>query len=156
MAEQDRHPGVQIEGAPIGSLLLQVTRAHALLGTELLRRVGITAPHEIVLLHLDDHGPLPQSELVRYLGRDRSTVTNTLQAMERAGLVRRTPSTRDGRAMDVALTPAGRRAVPAARAAWAELERATCSRLTATQQSRLAAALETVRDSLNAALDADG
>lgn len=141
--------GTTIDGAPVGSLLLQVVRAHARVGTELLSEAGVAPPHEIVLLYLHDHGPVPQTELVHYLGRDRSTVTATLQAMERAGLVTRTPSASDKRAMIVRLTRKGRNAVPRALAAWHELERRTTRTLSATQQANLMKALAAVRDALN-------
>lgn len=143
------HVGVSIEGAPVGSLLLQVLRAHARVGTELLNQAGVTPPHEIVLLYLDAHGPVAQTELVRYLGRDRSTVTATLQAMERAELVTRTPSQSDKRAMIVRLSKAGRDAVPRARAAWHELERRTTGSLGSSQRKALMTALAAMRDALN-------
>lgn len=148
-AARPRHVGTTIDGAPVGSLLLQVLRAHARVGTELLHRAGVTPPHEIVLLYLDDHGQVPQTELVHYLGRDRSTVTATLQAMERAGLVTRTPSASDKRAMTVGLTEAGRDAAPRAAAAWQELERRTTRLLTPSQQVELMTALTAVRQALN-------
>jgi MarR family transcriptional regulator, lower aerobic nicotinate degradation pathway regulator len=144
-----RHVGTSIQGAPVGSLLLQVIRAHARVGTELLGEAGVASPHEIVLLYLDDHGPVPQTELVHYMGRDRSTVTATLQAMERAGLVTRTPSPSDRRAMIVRLTRQGREAVPGALAAWHELERRTIRTLTPSQRADLMTALAAVRDALN-------
>jgi hypothetical protein len=31
-------------------------------GTELLNKAGVASPHEIVLLYLDAHGPVPQTE----------------------------------------------------------------------------------------------
>ncbi|SHK04296.1 DNA-binding transcriptional regulator, MarR family [Pseudonocardia thermophila] len=143
------HVGISIDGAPIGSLLLQVLRAHARVGTELLNAAGVTPPHEIVLLYLDGRDAVPQTELVHYMGRDRSTVTATLQAMERAGLVVREPSASDGRALVVRLTAKGREAVPRARAAWVELEQRTVRGLSAEQQRDLADLLVRVRDSLN-------
>jgi MarR family transcriptional regulator, lower aerobic nicotinate degradation pathway regulator len=145
-----RHVGVTIDGAPVGSLLLQVIRAHARVGTELLAEAGVAAPQEIVLLYLDTRGPVPQTELVHYMGRDRSTVTATLQAMERAGLVARRPSRDDKRAVIVQLTKKGRNAVPQARAAWHELERRATRSLTPSQQADLLAALTAIRDALNA------
>jgi MarR family transcriptional regulator, lower aerobic nicotinate degradation pathway regulator len=149
------HIGTSIDGAPVGSLLLQVIRAHARVGTELLQEVGVVSPHEIVLLYLDTHGAVPQTELVHYLGRDRSTVTATLQAMERAGLVTRTPSMSDKRAMNVQLSRKGRAAVPRAQAAWRELERRTTRTLTPKQQADLTAALSAIRDALNNPQDND-
>jgi DNA-binding MarR family transcriptional regulator len=143
------HVGTNIEGAPIGSLLLQVIRAHARVGTELLNEAGVASPHEIVLLYLDTHGPVPQTDLVHYMGRDRSTVTATLQAMERAGLVTRASSPSDKRAMIVQLSRKGRDSVPRAQAAWHELERRTTSALTPKQQADLMDALSAIRDALN-------
>lgn len=154
-AAGDRHVGTTIEGAPVGSALLQVIRAHARLGTELLRRAGVASPHEIVLLYLDEHGTVPQTELVHYMGRDRSTVTATLQAMQRAGLVVRASAADDRRAMTVALSGRGRALVPDARAAWLELERRSTTALTPAAQEALIAALGLVRDALNSA-DVEG
>lgn len=148
-ATRPPHVGTSIEGAPIGSLLLQVIRAHARVGTELLNEAGVASPHEIVLLYLDAHGPAPQKDLVHYMGRDRSTVTATLQAMERAGLVTRTSSPTDKRAMIVQLSQKGRDAVPRAQAAWHELERRTTSALTPKQQADVIDALSAIRDALN-------
>jgi DNA-binding MarR family transcriptional regulator len=148
-----RHPGVDIDEAPVSSLLLQVVRAHALVGTEMLQRIGLIPPHEVVLLHLGDHGEVPQSDLVRFLGRDRSTVTNTLQAMERAELVTRRPSPTDARAMVVALTPRGRAMLPDIRRTWADLESLTTSGLDSQQKVALIAALRTIRSTLGEALE---
>ncbi|SDP88149.1 DNA-binding transcriptional regulator, MarR family [Actinopolyspora xinjiangensis] len=111
----------------------------------------MVSPHEIVLLYLDEHGPVAQTELVHYMGRDRSTVTATLQAMERADLVVRSSSPTDKRATTVALTDHGRETVPRARAAWVELERRTTSPLTADQKNALVEALALIRDTLNQA-----
>lgn len=150
---QPRHVGTTIEGAPIGSLLLQVIRAHARVGTELLSEAGVASPHEIVLLYIDTHDAVPQTELVHYMGRDRSTVTATLQAMERAGLVTRTPSPSNKRARIVQLTKNGRDAVPRAHAAWHELERRATRSLTPSQRAGLMTALAAVRDALNEEAD---
>ncbi|KAB8195411.1 MarR family transcriptional regulator [Nonomuraea phyllanthi] len=144
------HPGVQITEAPIGSLLLQAVRAHAALATSLLADLGLVAPQEVVLLYLQDHGRMPQAELVRFLGRDRSTVTATLQAMERGRLIVRTPSRTDQRAMDVDLTDTGRALCPRIRAAWAELERLTFGRLAPAQREQLKAGLTAARDAARA------
>jgi MarR family transcriptional regulator, lower aerobic nicotinate degradation pathway regulator len=143
------HVGTSIDGAPVGSLLLQVIRAHARVGSELLRAAGVAPPHEIVLLYLDAQGAVPQTELVHYMGRDRSTVTATLQAMDRAGLVTRTPSPSDKRAMNVQLSEKGRDAVPRAQAAWRELERRATRTLTPTQQADVITALSAIRDALS-------
>ena len=80
---EQRHPGVSVAGAPVGSLLLQVIRAHAALATEMLAEIGVSAPQELVLMQLAEHGGRwPQSELVRYLGRDFSKVSVELERRE--------------------------------------------------------------------------
>jgi len=81
------------------------------------------------LLYLDEHGPCPQREIVRFMGRDRSTVTNTLQAMERVGLICREPSDTDRRALIVSLSEKGRALVPQVRRIWAEIEKKTIGSL---------------------------
>ena len=151
--EQERpHPGISIAEAPFSSLLLQVVRAHALLAAEILQEVGVVPPQEVVLLYLDEHGPCPQREIVRFMGRDRSTVSNTLQAMERAGLIRREPSDRDLRALVVSLTEKGHALVPRVRAAWTEIEKRTFSGLKEDRLSALAEALAEVKAALARAL----
>ena len=150
MTGAEQQTRVDIDVAPLGSVLLQVIRAHARLGTQLLRDVGLTPPHELVLLYLEQHDPAPQSALVTYLGRDRSTVTATLQAMERADLIQRSPSETDSRAMTVSLTVRGREHVAAARTAWYELEGHTTSQLTHQQLAELQHSLARVRDALEA------
>ena len=42
----------------------------------MLKQIDLVAPQELVLLFLQEHGRTPQSEIVYFLGRDRSTVTN--------------------------------------------------------------------------------
>ncbi len=119
------------------------------MGTELLVAAGVASPHEIVLLYLDTHEPVPQTQPVHSMGRDRSTITATLQAMQRAGLVTRAPSPSDKRAMIVQLTQEGHHAIPCAQAAWQELERRTTRTLTPSQRADLMTALTAVRDALN-------
>ncbi len=49
--------------------------------------------------------------LTRYLGMTRGTVSQTLIALERKGLISREPSARDKRSLDVTLTDAGKAAL---------------------------------------------
>jgi len=148
-----RHAGIHIEEAPVSSLLLQVVRAHALLAAAMFAEVGLVPPQEVVILYLDDHGPCHQREIVRFMGRDRSTVTNTLQAMERAGLIIRKPSDADGRSLIVVLSDKGRKLAPKVREVWAEIEAKTTRELDREQLSALTAALGRLREGLAAALD---
>ncbi len=51
------------------------------------------------------------SALTAYLGSTKGTVSQTLAALERRGLIRKRPSSTDGRAVSLALTARGRRAL---------------------------------------------
>jgi DNA-binding MarR family transcriptional regulator len=50
---------------------------------------------------------LGMTALADYLGLDKSTMTGLVGRAERRGLLRRAPSTTDGRGVDVVITPAG-------------------------------------------------
>lgn len=144
------HVGVQIAAAPLSSALLQLVRAHAALATRWLADIGLAPPQELVLLFLDEHGPSPQRELVRYLGRDRSTVTATIQTMERGGLVSRRPCGADKRALTVELTAQGTRLCPRVNEIWSRLEDAAFGDLADERSGALATALRQARGRLAA------
>jgi DNA-binding MarR family transcriptional regulator len=140
--------GVHVPEAPVGSALLRLLRAHAQLGTALLARIGVPPPQELILLRLEEHGTLPQGDLVRYLYRDRSTTSATLQAMERNGLITRNPSRSDRRALDVSITDAGRALCPVVRDAWAELEETAFSHLSSDGRAAFIAAMDASQQAL--------
>jgi DNA-binding MarR family transcriptional regulator len=60
-----------------------------------------------VLAILRDHEPT-MAELATYLGLERSSVSGLIDRAVRRGLVRRDPSSDDGRAVRLSLTPDGR------------------------------------------------
>ncbi|MEV8517248.1 MarR family transcriptional regulator [Dactylosporangium sp. NPDC051484] len=148
VSSQPPHVGVSVAEAPVSSLMLQLVRAHATIATAMLQRIDLVAPQELVLLFLQEHGRTPQSEIVYFLGRDRSTVTNTLQAMERADLITRTSSQTDKRTMIVSLSSKGRRLCPRIREIWSELERMAFGGLTAQQRADLAQLFTDIRQGL--------
>ncbi len=73
----------------------------------------VAEKHELSLVQvrllgiLRDREPL-MLELAKFLGLDKSSVTGLVSRAERRGLVQRTASPDDGRAVHVALTAAGR------------------------------------------------
>lgn len=94
----------------------------------------------VVLSRLHDAGGLRLSELAERLGTDVSTVSRQVAALERAGLVERTPDPHDRRATRLAPTEAGvdaylrlraarRRALAAVLEHWDEGERAALAAL---------------------------
>ncbi len=127
------------------SALVDALAQTAFVTTSLLSRIA--AKHDVsltqlrVLAILRDR-QVRMSELAHYLGLDRSTISGLVDRAERRGLARRTPNRDDGRAVDVALTAAGRRL--AARGA-EEVEAALApltEALTAADAERLTGMLE--------------
>ena len=66
-------------------------------------------------LERNPYTKLSAGEVAEALGVSRPAITRTVNNLEAAGLVRRLPSTDDGRSVVLRLTPAGRRAVNKAR-----------------------------------------
>ncbi|HWL89131.1 MAG TPA: MarR family transcriptional regulator [Polyangiaceae bacterium] len=141
--------GFEVANAKIGSKLIQVTRRHLLLATELLKAIGLVPPQEVVLMRLWDCGACSHTEMVRFFGRDRSTITKTLQAMERTGLLEKRPSETDGRAIVITLTDRGKALHPEVVAIWARLERRTVAGLSEHQERALLAAFDTMLTNLS-------
>ncbi|PWU48967.1 MarR family transcriptional regulator [Micromonospora globispora] len=114
---------------------------------EATRRATGTAEHRVldraayvILRHLDSAGPQNVSTLAAKLNLDGSTVTRQVSALQRDGLIARTPDPADGRGTVISPTPAGLQrmaAVQAARtrlygdilAAWSPDDRETLAEL---------------------------
>jgi DNA-binding MarR family transcriptional regulator len=107
----------------------------------------LAAEHELsltqlrVLAILRDRR-ITMSELTGYLGLDKSTVSGLVDRAEKRGLLRRAPSPRDGRGVEVFLAPAG---AELAERGGAEIARALSPMtgvLTPAESRRVAALLE--------------
>jgi DNA-binding MarR family transcriptional regulator len=105
----------------------------------------IAAEHDLSIVQarllgiLRDRRPTV-NELAWYLQLDKSSVTGLVDRAEARGLVRRTPSTVDGRRVHVAITAAGRRLVDRATAAFEGEIAELVADLTSADQSRLSSA----------------
>jgi DNA-binding MarR family transcriptional regulator len=78
---------------------------HLMLSTG-LERIGLHAGQEHALSALWEHGPQTQAALAARVGVDTSTMCRTLQRLERAGYVVRSPGETDRRTTVVAPTDA--------------------------------------------------
>ncbi len=99
-----------------------IMRAQQILIAELdglLRRHGITFSRyeALVLLTFSQHGSLPLSKIGERLQVHATSVTNVIDRLEAAGLVRREPNPRDGRGTLAVITDEGRRVAEEATAA---------------------------------------
>ncbi|MDP9116438.1 MAG: MarR family transcriptional regulator [Actinomycetota bacterium] len=98
-----------------------IMRAHQILIAELdamLRPYGVTFSRyeALVLLAHSHNGSLPLSKIGERLQVHATSVTNIVDRLEAAGLVRREPNPRDGRGTLAVLTEAGREVASAATA----------------------------------------
>jgi DNA-binding MarR family transcriptional regulator len=90
-----------------------IMRAHQILIAQLdamLRPYGITFSRyeALVLLSYSQSGSLPLSKVGERLQVHATSVTNVIDRLEAAGLVRREPNPRDGRGTLAVITDAGR------------------------------------------------
>jgi DNA-binding MarR family transcriptional regulator len=116
---------------PLSRAIFRLARVHKNLAARLLRDAGLHPGQELVLMALWENGPQRQVDLVEALESDAGTMTRSIARLENVGLVRRSPSPVDRRAMIVELTEAGRALRARVEAAWDELERVTAGGLPA-------------------------
>jgi DNA-binding MarR family transcriptional regulator len=105
----DEDPAVYASMRAVTSIM----RAHQILIAELdamLRPYGITFSRyeALVLLAFSRSGSLPLSKIGERLQVHATSVTNVIDRLEGAGLVRREPNPRDGRGTLAVITDAGR------------------------------------------------
>ena len=83
---------------------------------ELLEPFGLTFPRyeALMLLHFSSRGSLPLGKIGERLQVHRTSVTNTIDGLEKLGLVRRVPHESDRRAVLAEILPEGRRVAEAA------------------------------------------
>ncbi|GAB3475133.1 hypothetical protein GCM10027440_06520 [Nocardiopsis coralliicola] len=109
-----------------------------------LRRRGLTRARATALWQIARHGPLTQRKLADLLAVTPRNVTKLVDALEAAGLVRRTPSPRDRRALLVDLTEQGRSDSAALRAEAGELADALFGGLSPTERAAFGRVLDQV------------
>lgn len=75
---------------------------------ELLKPHGLTDAYTYFLMALYQRDGLTQADMHKQIGIEQPTAVRTLDRMERDGLIRRTPSMTDRRAIEIRLTSKGR------------------------------------------------
>lgn len=91
-----------------GYLANHMARLFAIALSERLQPLGLATAQFAVLLELWDRDAVTQKDLVERLDIEQATVGNTLQRMQRDGLIVRKPHPSDGRSQIVCLTPKAR------------------------------------------------
>jgi DNA-binding MarR family transcriptional regulator len=123
---------------------------------EATRRATELKPHRaldrsayVILRHLQAAGPLNVSALADRLNLDGSTVTRQVTALEKDGLVQRTPDPRDGRGTVIAPTDKGLTQVDAVRKARREVYDVVLGDWSESDRAQLAAVLERLTETLD-------
>lgn len=102
--ELDAPPWSRVEGT-----LLSTARAVRRAYDAALAELGVNLSEASVLAHLQDGGPLTQTELARRIGTGRARMGAWIDALTAKGAVVREADPHDRRVWQVALTPAGRK-----------------------------------------------
>lgn len=136
---------------PVSYAIFAVARVHRAIAATELAKLGLFPNQEIVIVQLGARDGVPQKVLAATLQVSHATVAKMLARMERAGLVRRAPSTVDRRMTLAYLTDAGRALRERILGVWAHLEASATADLPPDLQQAFLAATERIRPALDAA-----
>jgi DNA-binding MarR family transcriptional regulator len=89
-------------------LIRRLMQGSSLYNKELNKKYQVSAPQLSSLLALHENGPLPPSQIAKYIMVNSSTVTGIIDRLEQKGLVQRSRISMDRRVITVTLTDKGR------------------------------------------------
>jgi DNA-binding MarR family transcriptional regulator len=135
-------------GGPLSHALSRVSRLHRIAAGKMLRQSGLYPGQEFLMMHLWEVGAARQSELIKSVDLDPSTVTKMLQRLEQTGYVRRSPDPRDRRAVVVEATSDSCELRSQVEGAWVGLEEQTVAGLDDAERVELARLLAKVEANL--------
>ncbi|MFC0864815.1 MarR family winged helix-turn-helix transcriptional regulator [Sphaerimonospora cavernae] len=130
----------------LSCLMAAASRGHRVLHAALLAEIGLYPGQDRVLIALWENGPQFQNKLAALLGIDMSTMTKSLQRLERGGLVSRAPCASNRRLSIVSTTPKGDALRPEVRRIADEVQRRLTHGLTPEQVETLCSLLAVVRN----------
>ncbi|MEV0484579.1 MarR family winged helix-turn-helix transcriptional regulator [Streptomyces sp. NPDC050508] len=148
MTASDRTPTPDPTPAEVG--LRYLSLGHHLRKTvdDTMTAAGLSLARTKVLQVLELRGAVRQSILAQDLGQAPRSVTQSIEALEREGLIERTPDPDDGRSKLVRLTPKGAKALTAGTAAGEEALRKVFGPLGHEQLAALDRLLDTIQAGL--------
>jgi DNA-binding MarR family transcriptional regulator len=109
---------------------------------------GLSLARAKVLMRLDSHGSMNQATLAGLLGFAPRSVTETVDGLERDGLVTRTEDPHDRRARIVALTASGRQALELAMTVRSKAMDEIFGVLSSAERAQLVSLLTAIRTNL--------
>ena len=89
-------------------LIRRLMQGSSIYNKELNKKYQVSAPQLSSLLALYENGPLPPSQIAKYIMVNSSTVTGIIDRLEQKGLVQRSRISTDRRVITVTLTDKGR------------------------------------------------
>jgi DNA-binding MarR family transcriptional regulator len=119
--------GFALPGAPesiealswgVERFIFQIVRQRGLAGSPEINM--LTPTQTLALADVADHGPLRLGSLAQLMGTTDATATRTVDSLEALGLVERVRDPDDGRAVQIDVTPTGRRSACGRRARLAQ------------------------------------
>jgi DNA-binding MarR family transcriptional regulator len=108
----------------------------------------LTATQRLALFELVDQGPLRLNDLAVRMGTSAPTASRAVDALDELGLVDRKPDAADRRALQLDLTPEGRRSVEERKGRVLDAFRPAVTELPAAEREQLAALLARLADEL--------
>lgn len=109
-----------------------------------LRAVGITFPQFGAMMTLEEHSLITQTELAAHLSTDTTTAMVICDSLQKKGLIRRVPDSRDRRVNRLELTSDGRIALDKASPLIIDYYQPVVAALGENEWATLKALLETV------------
>ncbi|MFO7460324.1 MAG: MarR family transcriptional regulator [Desulfatiglandales bacterium] len=88
-------------------LIRKLVQGGELYTKELDKKYQVSAPQLSCLLALSDQGPMPPSQIAKYIMVNSSTITGIIDRLEQKGLVQRSRISQDRRVITVSLTQKG-------------------------------------------------
>ncbi len=132
----------------IGTLLVQICRAHRNKAQELLSRIDLYPGQEFLLLNLWPQDGLTHSEVAENLCVQPATITRMLDRLVKAGFVQRRTDADDQRVSRVYLTEKGNQLLQPIEQVWQELEEISFANLTLEERLLLRRLLLQVNENL--------
>jgi DNA-binding MarR family transcriptional regulator len=138
----------EVSAVEVGQTYLELHHQLHRIVDQAMTCAGLSLARAKVLMRLSEAGPMNQATLAGLLGFAPRSVTETVDALEREGLVKRTEDEHDRRARIVTITPSGCHSLAASQVVRCKAMDQIFGVLTATERARFAALLTTIRTSL--------
>jgi MarR family transcriptional regulator, organic hydroperoxide resistance regulator len=143
-----RETGPGEDGDGLNCLMVQTSRGYRVLLAGLLGEIDLYPGQERVMAAIWENGPQSQNALARIVGIDVSTMTKSLQRLERSGFVRRSPCPTNRRVSIVDTTPEGDALRPRIDRVLSEVHARMTRGLTPEQTDQLCSLLGVVRGNI--------